>query len=190
MAEIAADKSFYHNTGGGATFSGGEPFLQPDFLAALAGLCREGGIHTAVETAGNIDYDCITPVLPLIDLVICDLKAVDERLHRGGTGVSNGLILENITRLSRNAAKLWVRVPLIPGYNDSVDELERIGNFLSGIEAEKVELMAYHRLGIAKYESLGLSAPTADLKPPETADMARARDCVQAAMKIGVVTIS
>lgn len=168
FAEIVKDKTFYENSGGGATFSGGECMLQIDFLCEILKKCKENGIHTAVDTAGNALWERFEKILPYTDLFLYDVKAFSEKLHKEGTGVSNSLILENLKRLS-GRAEIIIRIPVIGGYNDNIDELTRIAEFLKGIECSKVELLPYHAMGEHKYDALNMEREKFSV--PDKADM-------------------
>lgn len=155
---VEADKAFYETSGGGVTFSGGEPLLQADFVAETAALCQSAGISAAVDTAGCVPWESFAAVLGVCDLFLFDVKAVTEKLHIAGTGTSNRLILENLARLVEAGARVHIRVPVVGGFNDSEDEMQRIKTFLNRIGgAEKVELLPYHALGENKYRALGRS---------------------------------
>ena len=154
--EIAKDKIFYENSGGGATFSGGECMLQTDFLCEILKKCKENGIHTAVDTAGNIPWQYFEKILSYTDLFLYDVKAISDDLHKQGTGVSNRLILENLEKLS-GRKDIVVRIPLIGGFNDSESEVSCIAEFLKHIKCEKVEILPYHAMGEHKYEALGMA---------------------------------
>ena len=155
FAEVVKDRTFYENSGGGVTFSGGECMMQVDFLCEVLKKCKESGIHTAVDTAGNVPWEQFEKILPFTDLFLYDVKAFSEELHKDGTGVSNKLILENLKRLS-GRAEIIIRVPIIGGYNNNIDELKDIAEFLKGIEFSKVELLPYHSLGEHKYDALNM----------------------------------
>jgi len=158
--EIAKDALFYENSGGGATFSGGEPLLQPDFLFEMLAGCKERGFTCAVETAGCVPWAAFEKILPLTDLFLFDLKIIDSALHQKMTGVGNERILGNLRRLAGRAKQLIVRTPEIPGVNDTPEEKRRLAETLAalGREVEHVYL-PYHALGGGKYESLGLEKP-------------------------------
>ena len=156
FAEIVKDKSFYDNSGGGATFSGGECMLQPDFLCEILKKCKENGIHTAVDTAGNVPWEYFERILPYTDLFLYDVKAISDELHKQGTGVSNRLILENLEKLS-GRKDIIVRIPLIGGFNDSETEVSGIAEFLKHIKCKKVEILPYHAMGEHKYEALNMA---------------------------------
>lgn len=153
--EVIKDKMFYETSGGGVTFSGGECMLQPDFLREILRLCKEEGIHTAVDTAGCVPWENFEKILPYTDLFLYDVKCFSEALHIEGTGVSNQKILENLTRLSKEfTGDIIVRVPVIGGFNDLVQtEMSKMAHFLREIGIKKVELLPYHRMGEHKYEA-------------------------------------
>lgn len=154
FAEVIKDKAFYDNSGGGVTFSGGECMLQLDFLREILEKCKSAGIHTAVDTAGNVPWKSFEKILPFTDLFLYDIKAFGAELHRKGTGVSNELILENLKNLS-GRADVIVRIPVIGGYNDNDEEIRQIADFLKQIKIIKAELLPYHAMGEHKYTALG-----------------------------------
>ena len=153
--EIAKDKMFYENSGGGATFSGGECMLQIDFLCEILRKCKENGVHTAVDTAGHVPWECFEKILPYTDMFLYDIKAYSKDLHKQGTGVSNKLILENLLRLS-GKCDIIVRIPVIGGFNGDKAELRQIAEFLKKIKCIKKELLPYHSMGEHKYDALGM----------------------------------
>lgn len=152
--EIIKDRDYYDTSGGGVTFSGGECMLQPDFLLEILKKCKGVGIHTAVDTAGNVPFAYFEKVLPFVNLFLYDVKAYTPKLHEDGTGVSNERILENLKRLS-GKADILVRVPVIGGYNDSEEEQKKIAAFIRKVKTVKTELLPYHALGEHKYGALG-----------------------------------
>ena len=158
---ILRDKRFYETSGGGVTLTGGEPLLQADFAQVLLEECRKSGIHTAVETAGNVPYTAFERILPYLDLILFDIKAFDDETHRKLTGVSNRLILDNANKLKESGVKIRFRTPVVPGYNDV--ETEKIADFVSG---EEYELLAYHETGCGKYKALGREYLLSDVIPP------------------------
>ncbi len=156
MARIAADKAFYDNSGGGVTFSGGEPFAQPAFLEELLEGSKRLGIHTVIETCGHCDPRAVARCEPLADLFLYDIKAMDPKRHERLTGKSNSLILENLRTLASKApGKLAVRIPVVPTCTDDEADLEAVADFLCSLGIAKVELMPYHSLGADKYASFG-----------------------------------
>jgi pyruvate formate lyase activating enzyme len=175
MAEIERDLPFYDQSGGGVTFSGGEPLMQPDFLAALLRACKAREIHTVVDTSGHTTWQVIDGLRRDIDLFLYDLKLIDNQRHKKYTGISNELILHNLQRLAQSGAQLEIRIPLIPGINDDRENLERSAELIAGLPGVKgVELMAYHDIAAAKYASLGLVYRLSDIKPPTEDDMQEA----------------
>lgn len=159
LAEARRDRCFYGKEGG-VTFSGGECTMQPEFLLETLALCREAGLHTAVDTCGMVSTDVLDRVAERCDLFLYDIKAVSPDIHRAATGAENEQILENYKRLLAQGKRVWVRVPVIGGFNASPEEMKRIAAFLhENPGAEQIELMPYHRLGIGKYAQLGRPAP-------------------------------
>lgn len=176
MQVVLQDRAFYVNSGGGVTCSGGEPLLQPAFLISILKALREAGIHTAVDTAGNVPWDVFSRILPYSDLILYDVKTVDDSIHREATGVGNERIMDNLRRLCAAGMPLWVRIPVIPGVNASDAEMSAIAMFLKECgHAGKVELLPLHHLGSGKYESLGVQWPMSDVKTPTDEEMTRWR---------------
>ena len=166
MRELLRDKCFYENSGGGVTFSGGECMLQIDFLSEILRECKTEGIHTAVDTAGNVPFSYFERILPFTDLFLYDIKAVSAEKHKEGTGADNARILENAKRLS-GKSKILFRVPVIGGFNDEETEMQKIADFLKDIYYEKVELLPYHALGEHKYRALGVNVEVFSAPSPE-----------------------
>ena len=178
MHEVCKDKSYFENSGGGVTFSGGEPLLQSGFLMHVCRACRREQIHTAIETCGNVAWQAFNHLIDELDLIFYDFKHIDPDLHKQHTGVSNKLILANLKKLSAAFSPLIVRIPVIPGFNDSLNTQKDMFHFLK-YELERVEaieLLPFHRLGIGKYKGLGRyykmenvhSLKKQDLTPLET----------------------
>jgi len=124
VAEVLKDRIFFDESGGGVTFSGGEPLMQPEFLAQVLRACRAEQVHTALDTCGYAERDQLLELAGMCDLVLYDLKCLDDRRHQQQTGVSNQGILDNLEALAEQHANIWIRVPLIPGLNDQPEELE------------------------------------------------------------------
>ncbi len=174
IAEIERDREYYRFSNGGVTFSGGEPLLQKDFLKSLLIECRLRGIHSAVDTAGNVAWEILEEIVPLTDLFLYDVKGYDEEVHRSATGAGNRRILENLKRLSEAGSQVWIRIPVIPGINASPEEMTRIADFLAPLGGIRwVELLPFHTLGAEKYASLGREYPMAGTKPPSKEHMAQ-----------------
>lgn len=165
--ELVRDKAFYRNSNGGVTFSGGEPMLQTDFLARVLAGCRRRQLHTAVDTAGNVDWEHFERILLDTDLFLYDIKLISPSLHRECTLVSNARIQDNLLRLIARSAAVLVRIPLIPAFHDD-QELEKLAAFLAPLKLQRIELLPYHRYGIGKYEELG-QVYTMDCSEPDDA---------------------
>jgi pyruvate formate lyase activating enzyme len=156
MGEIRKDLPFYEQSGGGVTFSGGEPLNQSGFLARLLQECKQDGLHTVVDTSGFAPWSVIDGLRALVDLFLYDIKLIDEAAHLSYTGVLNQLILDNLHRLCASGQAVRVRVPIIPGINDSPAELRRLREFIAALPNEpEVELLPYHTSGVEKYRRLG-----------------------------------
>jgi len=156
LAECLKDEPFYHNSGGGVTLSGGEPLYQPSFAISLLKSCKEHGLHTTLDTSGHIKWDVLEKALPYTDLVLYDIKHTDPEAHREGTGVTNELILENLQRIVlKGMNRVWIRVPVVPGFNDSPENIEKTALMASVLGVEKVSLLTYHEWGKPKYDAIG-----------------------------------
>jgi pyruvate formate lyase activating enzyme len=167
VAEVMQDREFYKNSGGGVTVSGGEPLFQVEFTHEILRLCRERGLHTAVESNMAWPWKRVTPILPLTDLVIVDIKLMNGEAHREWTGLPNDTVLANAERLSRQKVDLIVRTPVIPGVNDTPEEIDRIAAFIAPFEnLLYYELLPFHPMGTGKYRSLGMEWKMGDLKRP------------------------
>ena len=174
---VLRDHPYYEESGGGLTVSGGEPLLAPGFLSALLAMCRDSGVHTAVDSAVHVPWRVVEDVLPLVDLFLVDFKHIDSDVHRAGVGVPNERILENIARLAVEHPHLWIRVPVIPDFNDSPEVLGRMAEFLAHLgPVERVDLLPFHRLAGAKYYSLGRDYHAEHLEAPGEKSMADYRE--------------
>ncbi len=161
FTEIVKDKMFYTASGGGVTFSGGECMLQIDFLCEILKKCKENGIHTAVDTAGHVPFESFERIMPYTDMFLYDVKLADEQKHKKRTGVSNKLILENLNRLSAAfQGEIIIRIPVIGGVNDSLDEMNGIADILRDVSYKSVELLPYHKMGEHKFEAIGRAPET------------------------------
>ena len=172
IAKIEDDTVFYEQSGGGVTFTGGEPLAQPRFLLALLSACRERGIFTAVDTSGFAPWPVFDEIRPPVNLFLYDLKLMNEARHIQWTGVSNGIILSNLRRLSELGHKIMVRIPVIPGVNDDEDNLRATGGFLAALpHVPPVELLPYHNIAEAKYAGLGKEYPLPEIHSPTSERM-------------------
>ncbi|MBI5014447.1 MAG: glycyl-radical enzyme activating protein [Deltaproteobacteria bacterium] len=155
LEELERDLEFYCHTGGGVTFSGGEPFAQPRFLDTLARRAKERKLHTAVETCGYVQWEILRRVMESIDIVLFDIKHMDGKRHRQGTGVSNDLILVNLKRLDALGIPIRVRLPLVPGFNDNEENIQATAAFAAGLEnVQALDILPYHRMGEPKWGQL------------------------------------
>jgi pyruvate formate lyase activating enzyme len=166
VRQIRRDVVFFDESGGGVTFSGGEPLMQPEFLQSTLKACKAEGIHVALDTCGFAPPQVLAGILPYIDLVLFDLKLVNPERHREVTGVPNGMILENLSMLVRSGKPLIVRIPIIPGVNDDAVNVRESMDLLADLRVKRVDLLAYHEAGTDKYQRLGSKYHLADLKPP------------------------
>jgi pyruvate formate lyase activating enzyme len=173
MAEIERDLSFYDESGGGVTFSGGEPLLQRDFLLALLQRCRAQEIHTAVDTSGFAAWETLDRIRPYVDLFLYDLKLMDEAKHRELTGVSNRPVLQNLQALAEKGHRINLRLAVIPDLTDDEENLRQIGQFAMGLPGVKhISILPYHRTAQDKYSRLDKTYPIADIRPPTDERMA------------------
>jgi pyruvate formate lyase activating enzyme len=173
-ADLEKDTVFFDRSGGGVTFSGGEPLMQPAFLAELLARCRARGIHTAVETCGFASWRAMK-VAAHADLVLFDLKILDDARHRAYTGVSNRPILANFGRFTARCPAVRVRLPLVPGVNDDPENVTAIGALVRAAGLAEIDLLPYHTAGLAKYNRIGRPSRLPDVKPPTSEALVRAR---------------
>ncbi|MDR3600734.1 MAG: glycyl-radical enzyme activating protein [Desulfosporosinus sp.] len=169
VREIVKDEIFFFHSGGGVTISGGEPLSQPDFVAEVLRECRELGIHTALETSFYAPYENIAKVLPWLDVLYVDLKHLDKKLHKQWVGQDNSLILENIRKVDQanEPLAIIVRIPLVPGANDSDANLSATAEFCKSLQKlQEIEILPYHRLGLGTYQNLGRDYLLQELVPP------------------------
>jgi pyruvate formate lyase activating enzyme len=182
FAEVEKDAVFYAASGGGVTIGGGEVTVWPDFSAGLLARCREAGFGTAIETCGHADWPRLWGVAGLADEVLYDVKHVDREAHERWTGADNALILANLAQLARRHPAVVVRVPVIPGFNDSDEAMTAIARHLAGLGLTRaLELLPYHRLATPKYKRLGRIYTLDDLEPPDTATLERLAAIMRAA---------
>jgi pyruvate formate lyase activating enzyme len=167
VAEITKDTLFYDQSSGGVTFSGGEPLMQPSFLMGLLKACGDLDLHRTVDTCGYADTRTLLNVATHVELFLYDLKHMDSEKHYRYTGVPNEMILTNLKCLSRQGARIIIRLPLIPGINNDRENIERTGAFLSSLAGvNQVNILPYHHTAAAKYKSLGLNYGAVDIARP------------------------
>ena len=165
--EIAKDKIFYDMNGGGVTFSGGEPLTQPEFLRDIAKLCREKGIHVQLESCGVGDYERFKEALPYVNAMFMDIKHMDSAVHKELTGAGNELVLENIRKIDEFGVPITIRTPVIPGLNDSEENIRATAEFIKTLSGVKeYEILPYHQFGVNKYKALGRAYELENIQPP------------------------
>ncbi len=172
METVLLDEPYYRRSGGGLTLSGGEALAQPRFAKALLALAKGYGINTCIETTGLAPIGVISDVLPLLDTVLLDIKHTDTRKHEAFTGKPNEEILKNARFIAENAKHLIVRVPTIPTFNDTPDEIRSIARFAATLpRVQELHLLPYHRLGQDKYAAIGREYTMKDILPPTAEHM-------------------
>jgi pyruvate formate lyase activating enzyme len=174
LREVEKDMVFYNHSNGGITVSGGEPMHQYAFVATLFKRCKTRGISTAVETSGFAPWEHYEAVLPYTDLVLFDVKHMDSKKHKEGVGVGNELIQENLKRINNSDTSLIIRIPTIPGFNDTEDNMEKLTDIVKTLRnVAEVHLLPFHSLGGSKYGGLDMCYGAAEVEPPSIAAMQR-----------------
>jgi pyruvate formate lyase activating enzyme len=187
VKEVEKDRSFYFTSGGGITLGGGELLAQARFSKNILKTCKRIGINTAIETSAYGQWDDLKQILASTDWVFCDLKTVDQRKHKEGTGSSNELILENCKKLSQTIEgqeiHLTVRIPVVPGFNDSEESIVAIADFVRQYmpAANEIELLRYHSLALGKYQNLGMEYRLPELAPSSEAAMIAIKELIEKA---------
>ena len=172
MEEVLKDMAYYRRTGGGLTLSGGECLCQPDFAAALLYSAKQMGITTAIESTACAKYENIQKLLPYLDVYLLDIKHMNSDKHKAFTGVPNELILENARKIAVDANELIIRVPVVPTFNDTPQEIAAIAKFANSLpNVKELHLLPYHRLGKDKYAGLGREYTLNDIEPMPKAKM-------------------
>jgi pyruvate formate lyase activating enzyme len=178
--ELMKDQVFYATSGGGVTFSGGEPALHPKFVKRVAQKLQENRIHVALDTSGNVPWECYHTLFGHIDLILFDFKFMDEEKHQKYTGVSNKLILSNANKISALGVPMIARLIILPGLNDTATEIERKILFLQQLESViQIDILPYHKLGLGKYPMLGKEYPLEDLEPPNREGLEKLKSIFQ-----------
>jgi len=184
MEEVLSDKSFYESSGGGITLSGGEPAFSKDFAREILERCKHNGLHTAIETCGEVPWTSLEALLPFTDMIMMDIKHIDSGKHLLATGHPNDRILSNARRLALSGKRIVFRTPVVPSVNDTEEEIGQIATFVheliehcksvgqNGCGEIRYELLAFHKLAAGKYPSLGLEYGAGDVDPPTKERMA------------------
>jgi pyruvate formate lyase activating enzyme len=177
---VAQDAPFYRNSGGGVTISGGEAMLQWEFALELFKKCKNAGFNTVLDTTAHCKWEHLEEVLDYVDLILFDVKHMDPDRHKEKTGVTNELILENLEKAAKKT-KIWIRVPLIPGYNDSEENLRQVAELASRIKADKVSILPYHEYGKQKYPRVGgeYGFNEADILEPDNEIVTKSRALIE-----------
>ena len=162
LSRLLKDKEFYDNSDGGVTFSGGEAALQSDFVLECTNKLHEHGVKVALDTAGNIPFKKIKPLIEAVDLVLYDIKHSDSKIHEAYTGVSNELILNNLKEINKMGKDVFIRMVTIPGLEDLKERIDLIKDYRC---IRQIDILPYHIMGVGKYERLGLSYTLNDLPP-------------------------
>lgn len=154
MEESLKDLVFFQESGGGVTFSGGEPLMQADFLAELLSACRAASVHTAVDTCGHADPAVFSKIMDLADLWLFDIKLMDDLKHLEFTGVSNKLLLMNLESLAKNKKQVIIRFPVIPGITDTPENMEAIAATMERLGLRVISALPYHVIARDKYKRM------------------------------------
>ena len=167
MTEIEKDLIFFEESGGGVTFSGGEPLLQFDFLMEVLKKCKQQSIHTCVDTTGFVPSEKMKIAAELTDLILFDFKMMDDDLHKKYSGVSNQIILENLKMLDKMGKDIWIRFPLISGFNDDESNIFRMLDFLNRLKKKHpLQILPYHKIGKQKYSRFGIEYKMKGVEEP------------------------
>ena len=168
LAIAERDRVFYQHSGGGITLSGGEPFYQPEFARSILMGAKKAGLNTAVETCGAVKWSKMQMSLDYVDYLLFDIKHVDDQKHFAFTGASNRVSLDNVRRAGETGIDIIARVPIIPTFNDTIEEAERIVQFIASIQGvSRIDLLPFHKLAESKHNALGTKYPMSDADPLE-----------------------
>ncbi len=181
METVRRDMPYYNRSGGGLTLSGGESLLQPDFAEALLRAAKDMQVNTAMESMGFARYEVIERLLPSLDTYLMDIKHMDARKHAMYTGRENTLMLENARKIAQShMTELIIRVPVIPGFNDTEQELLDIAQFAAALPGvRQIHILPYHSFGRGKYEGLGREYPMGDVRTPDDDKMRKYLEAIE-----------
>jgi pyruvate formate lyase activating enzyme len=188
IEEIEKDRVFYEESGGGVTFSGGEPLLQPEFLETLLCECKKRDLHTTVDTCGYAQPEIIDRICSKVDLFLYDVKIIDDQKHMKFTSVSNKQILRNLKKLAKKGCNIVVSIPIIPGINDDDKNVAETAKFISSLpNIRQVNLLPYHRAGIQKYKNLGKPYKLFKIQPPTDQKVKSVKNKIEAfGLNVGI----
>lgn len=180
LEEVIKDIPFYRRSNGGVTLSGGDPLVQIDFASEILRLCKEKEIYTAIETSGFADWDDFVKIIKYTDFIFYDIKHMDSKKHKYGTGVGNEKILENLRKISNLNKNIVIRISIIPGFNDSAENIEKTAKFVKNLKnIIKLELLPYHQLGVVKYERTGKKYLLQDIDSPRNEDLIKIKNIIE-----------
>lgn len=179
LEEIEKDMIFYRNSGGGVTLSGGEPTFQPMFTLNILKRCKEKNISTALETNGFVEWRTLEKILGYTDLLLYDIKHMNSARHREYTGVSNELILQNLKKVIQRRKEVIIRLPIIPGYNDSESNIRQTASYLRSLDVNKVNLLSYNEMAGSKYHWIDKDFKLSHVKYPGMEKMETIREIIQ-----------
>lgn len=181
METVEKDRPYYRRSGGGMTLSGGECLYQPEFAGILLQTATNRGIHTAIESTACAPYEVIEKILPFVDQYLLDIKHINKEKHEEFTGKSNNLILDNAKKIADSGqTELIIRVPVIPAFNNKVEDIREIARFAETLRGvKKIHLLPYHRLGQDKYEGLGRTYGMEGILPPHMEEMEELKRAVE-----------
>jgi pyruvate formate lyase activating enzyme len=169
ITEIEKDRIFYDESGGGATFSGGEPLMQPDFLDNLLNSCQTHDISTTLDTCGYASWEIIEKIKDKVDLFLYDLKMIDDKKHQKYTGVSVSPILSNLKKLDNDGKNIIIRFPVITGITETEENINQLAEWITKLESIKeINLLPFHKIGYSKYEKLNRENKLLNLNPPSS----------------------
>jgi pyruvate formate lyase activating enzyme len=176
---LEKERVFIEKSNGGVTFSGGEPMLQSEFLSEVLKECKSKGYHTAVDTSGFSRVENYKSIIPYTDLFLFDIKHMDEISHIEFTGVSNSGILDNYRFLLESGKDIMLRIPVIPGFNDNADNMERLKQFILTTKTrylKKIHLLPFHKIGSSKYRRFNLPYRMSGVEPPAKVEMQKLKE--------------
>jgi pyruvate formate lyase activating enzyme len=179
ISVLEKDRIFIDRSGGGVTFSGGEPLMQPDFLLEALKACKLSGFHTAIDTSGQFAVEKLEPILPFTDLFLFDLKHLDPARHLEFTGVTNEVILKNFSRITDSNSDIIIRIPVIPGFNDGPEHMLLLRELIRGLKTSRIKaisLLPYHKIGLSKYKKLNRPYLMDDVLQPSKKRMKELRE--------------
>lgn len=156
LEEVEKDRTFYDNSGGGVTLSGGEPLMQYEFASRLAKTLQQKYISVAIETTGYAKYEALYEVVQYCDMILYDIKHMNNEMHRKYVGVENSLILENLKKTAELGKKIIVRIPVIGGVNDDEENIRKTAEYVSSIGLKRIDMLPYHRFGESKYKKINM----------------------------------